>query len=116
MARTPLKILDIGCGKHKTPGAVGMDSNPRSDADVLHDRCATQPPEGAADLDVWLAAQCRPEVLARKPFTPLPVLGVPGWWSGNENFSFYEDSLVFRPRKTPEPTITTTSAGLTSRS
>src|SRR5689334_21178817 len=32
-----MKILDIGCGKHNTPGAVGMDSNPRSDADVLHD-------------------------------------------------------------------------------
>ena len=32
-----MKILDIGCGRHKTPGAVGMDSNPRSDADVLHD-------------------------------------------------------------------------------
>ena len=32
-----MKILDIGCGRHKTPGAVGMDSNPRSDADVIHD-------------------------------------------------------------------------------
>ena len=39
-AATPagaVKILDIGCGRHKTPGAVGIDSNPRSDADVLHD-------------------------------------------------------------------------------
>lgn len=32
-----LKTLDIGCGRHKTPGAVGLDSNPRSDADVIHD-------------------------------------------------------------------------------
>ncbi len=32
-----MKILDIGCGRHKTPGAIGMDSNPRSDADVIHD-------------------------------------------------------------------------------
>ena len=32
-----MKILDIGCGKHKTPGAVGLDSNPRTDADVIHD-------------------------------------------------------------------------------
>ncbi|HEX3559537.1 MAG TPA: methyltransferase domain-containing protein [Pyrinomonadaceae bacterium] len=32
-----MKILDIGCGKHKTPGAIGLDSNPRSDADVFHD-------------------------------------------------------------------------------
>ena len=36
------------------------------------------------------------EVLETKPFSPLPVLGVPGWWSPNENFSFYDDSLVFR--------------------
>ena len=72
--------------------------------------------ESVAGADAWLAAQCTPEGLAGKPFTPLPVLGVPGWWPGNENFSFYDDSLVFRPRKTPEPTTTTTSAGLTSRS
>ena len=31
-----MKILDIGCGKHKTPGAIGMDCNPRTDADVIH--------------------------------------------------------------------------------
>lgn len=33
----PQKILDIGCGRNKTPGAVGIDSNPRSAADVIHD-------------------------------------------------------------------------------
>jgi hypothetical protein len=63
-----------------------------------------------ADADAWFAARCTVQALAAKPFMPLPVLGVPGWWPGNENFSFYDDSLVFRPRKTPEP-ITTTSAG-----
>lgn len=67
--------------------------------------------ESGADGDAWLAAQCTAQVLAGKPFTPLPVLGVPGWWPANENFSFYDDSLVFRPRKTAEPTPTTTSAG-----
>lgn len=30
-------ILDFGCGKRKRQGAVGIDRNPRSDADVLHD-------------------------------------------------------------------------------
>ena len=37
--------------------------------------------------------------LATKPFVPLPVLGVPGWWVQNENFSFYDDSDVFRTRR-----------------
>lgn len=72
---------------------------PRKDltAHVWHAQCAL---DSIADVDAWLAARCTTEVLAGKPFTPLPVLGVPGWWPGNENFSFYDDSLVFRPRKT----------------
>ncbi|MFP5262315.1 MAG: class I SAM-dependent methyltransferase [Blastocatellia bacterium] len=31
------RILDIGCGMNKVPGAVGMDVNPRTAADVIHD-------------------------------------------------------------------------------
>lgn len=34
---------------------------------------------------------------ARKPFLPLPVLGIPGWWPANEDPAFYEDAKVFRP-------------------
>ena len=34
--------------------------------------------------------------LARKPFVPLPVLGVPGWWPANQSADFYADPLVFR--------------------
>ncbi len=30
-------ILDVGCGWNKTPGAIGIDSNPKSHADVIHD-------------------------------------------------------------------------------
>jgi hypothetical protein len=41
--------------------------------------------------------------LSAKPFVPLPVLGVPGWWVPNENISFYDDSDVFRPRRVAEP-------------
>ncbi len=51
-----------------------------------------------AALDTWVAADLSADKLAAKPFTPLPVLGVPGWWPENENFSFYDDSFVFRPR------------------
>jgi hypothetical protein len=50
-----------------------------------------------AKLDAWVAQDLSAEKLASKPFSPLPVLGVPGWWPENENFSFYDDSLVFRP-------------------
>ncbi len=52
-----------------------------------------------AGLDAWVAQDISAGKLAGKPFTPLPVLGVPGWWPENENFSFYDDSLVFRPRR-----------------
>lgn len=47
--------------------------------------------------DAWLARQLDGETLARKPFTPLPVLGVPGWWSANQAPGFYDDARVFRP-------------------
>ncbi|MCY1168623.1 hypothetical protein D9M73_86230 [compost metagenome] len=52
-----------------------------------------------AGLDAWVASDLSAEKLAGKPFAPLPLLGVPGWWAENENFSFYDDSLVFRPRR-----------------
>jgi hypothetical protein len=31
-----------------------------------------------------------------KPWLPLPVLGVPGWWNSNEEIGFYDDAAVFR--------------------
>jgi hypothetical protein len=52
-----------------------------------------------AELDAWVAGDLSADKLAAKPFAPLPVLGVPGWWAENENFSFYDDSFVFRPSR-----------------
>lgn len=40
--------------------------------------------------------------LASKPFAPLPVLGVPGWWPANEAPDFYADVEIFRPPR-PAP-------------
>jgi len=57
-----------------------------------------------AEVDAWLAGQLSAGRLAAKPFLPLPVLGVPGWWPQNGDFSFYDDAQVFRPAARPEPT------------
>lgn len=32
-----MKILDVGCGANKTEGAIGLDNNVRTEADVIHD-------------------------------------------------------------------------------
>jgi SAM-dependent methyltransferase len=32
-----MKILDVGCGANKYPGAIGLDKNPKTAADVIHD-------------------------------------------------------------------------------
>jgi len=50
----------------------------------------------AKDLDAALARDLDPAHLAQKPYSPLPLLGIPGWWPGNENFFFYDDNSVFR--------------------
>ena len=47
-------------------------------------------------LDDWLSNNLQPEYLATKPYLPLPVLGIPGWWPENEDLSFYSDTQVFR--------------------
>ena len=57
-----------------------------------------------ADMDSWLADQMDASAWSTKPFTPLPVLGVPGWWPSNEAPGFYDDAQVFRPlRAAPVP-------------
>lgn len=65
-------------------------------------------PEGLplAQWDAWLAQDLQPAKLATKPFVPLPVLGVPGWWAPNAAPDFYDDPQVFRPaRPGPEGAI-----------
>jgi hypothetical protein len=69
---------------------------PRKDL-TAHVWRADAPLGAGGEPDRWLADQITASHLAAKPFTPLPVLGVPGWCSENEAFSFYHDPLVFRP-------------------
>ena len=54
-------------------------------------------PQEADAMSVWIADTLRAHRLAARPFLPLPVLGVPGWWPANESSGFYRDAAVFRP-------------------
>ena len=51
------------------------------------------------DIDAWLAQDLTEAKLSQKPFSPLPLLGLPGWCPGNEDPSFYADPSVFRPKR-----------------
>nr|WP_315427232.1 DUF3025 domain-containing protein [uncultured Albidiferax sp.] len=64
---------------------------------VAHVYCAPAAIYSVANLDAEVAAQLNAAGLAGKPFAPLPVLGVPGWWAENSEPSFYADAEVFRP-------------------
>ncbi len=52
-------------------------------------------------VDAAAAALVQPTWLAGKPFLPLPVLGLPGWWAANEAADFYQDQQVFRAASRP---------------
>lgn len=49
-------------------------------------------------IDEHVAASLASEGLSTACFTPLPVLGVPGWWEGQDQ-AFYADASVFRPKR-----------------
>ncbi len=49
-------------------------------------------------IDSTVAQVLRDEGLSTASFTPLPVLGVPGWWP-EQDLDFYLDTTVFRPKR-----------------
>lgn len=53
----------------------------------------------AAEIDDFLSKNLSEPVLATKPFLPLPVLGIPGWWADNHHLGFYDDASVFRQQR-----------------
>ena len=57
-----------------------------------------------ARADAWLSLQIEQGTckLENKPYLPLPVAGIPGWWHESQNFSFYDDSVVFRAPRTSQ--------------
>ena len=52
-------------------------------------------------LDAEVSSQLAREGLSTATFTPLPVLGVPGWWEPQDE-AFYSDTTVFRPKRRSE--------------
>ena len=64
-----------------------------------------------AQWDAWLTDRLTAGELADKPFTPLPVLGVPGWWPANEDPAFYQDATVFRLMRPDVPVLTGIPSG-----
>jgi hypothetical protein len=73
---------------------------------ALLEQLATAPRKAltAHVLPADLALQMDPAAWAGKPFCPLPVLGVPGWWPANAAPGFYDDAAVFRPARSPRST------------
>lgn len=67
-------------------------------AHVYRMDCDINPHDEAA-LDAWLVQDLQPAKLATKPYEPLPILGVPGWWPANAERAYYEDVNVFRPKR-----------------
>jgi hypothetical protein len=54
--------------------------------------------EKCVQLDIQIANQLEKIELLPMAFSPLPVLGVPGWW-GDQTEEFYADTFVFRPAR-----------------
>jgi len=68
-----------------------------------------------AETDRQLAAHIRDRTRMShgRELSPLPVLGVPEWWGGNERESFYENTGYFRPgRNGPGTQDQTTSSSV----
>lgn len=54
-------------------------------------------------VDRLLAEQISADALhSTAVYSPLPVLGIPGWWPANEDFSFYDNVGYFRPARQRE--------------
>ena len=49
-------------------------------------------------IDEAVSSELAADDLTTSSFTPLPVLGVPGWYEG-QNAAFYADTSVFRPKR-----------------
>lgn len=68
---------------------------------TAHVYAAPKALDSIAQIDHWLAAAVGGPDWSARPFTPLPVLGIPGWHASSVDDCFYDDPLVFRPAARP---------------
>lgn len=55
---------------------------------------------GEGELDARLAERlAHGEPVTSRSLTPVPLLGVPGWWAENDSPEFYANTAYFRPPK-----------------
>ncbi|MFZ6876166.1 DUF3025 domain-containing protein [Undibacterium sp. Di27W] len=55
-------------------------------------------PARRAYIDAMVAGQLSSQTLTTADYTPLPVLGLPGWWP-QQDAAFYADQQVFRAKR-----------------
>ncbi len=63
---------------------------------ALEREALTREADRIAALRIWDSTQ----LCDGKELSPLPVLGVPGWWQDNEQEGFYANTGYFRPGRT----------------
>lgn len=78
---------DLAGGSHA--GSPSISALHQIAADLEH---------GFAELDATVAARLARVDFGKPCLTPVPVLGIPGWWQANQQPEFYNDSEVFRVR------------------
>jgi Protein of unknown function (DUF3025) len=101
-----LRVFVIGhalCEKLLAP-YVGLTAHAvllSLDADVLRSAL----PDALAQIDARVAERVRsgPAFDSPRNLSPLPVLGVPGWFRGNALEAFYDDAAYFRSGRRARP-------------
>jgi hypothetical protein len=62
---------------------------------ILQQNCVTP----LAQVEQLASQFIEKELESTTKLTPLPILGVPGWWPANDTVSFYRDEHYFRPKR-----------------
>jgi hypothetical protein len=78
-------------------GIIGRGILLKVDSELL----AAPPRERLAELDARLAAHIADpgRILGTRELAVVPILGVPGWYLGNDDPAFYDNTAYFRPAR-----------------